>query len=615
MRDLYLLVFSLFVGCALLSNTASSSLLSSLQLGGVTEDSNSGESDFVFSLEEFEALNYEVKINSEPLKEGEGVNDELNKGDKDGSVGRFDRISMFSKKGQEFSCLLPGEEFVSNSIDSMIKKNENRTEGMDPESILSSLGCLHTTVQWWTYYVCVGREIAQLHLEPKETIEEKIKDPDNVYSLGHYDAEASSERNIENQLEPASRVYSQIFKSGTFCDSAQKLRETHVMFLCDEKSPTHIAKVFEDKPCVYEIIIVTPELCKNERYRERLLDEPDTTGTIECSPVLNEALYKKYLEKKKKEEALGRGKLSSIGLGGLNGKARIIDLSHSKEISSMIDYIAGADDSDNSDEGGDQDKKAKAGVVRNLAEIIEKTKAQLQKEIGLLSKEVMKASEDYKSKKAAMLKEGIEEENSEDSNAFDISLKDVAEDIKQMVEDDAFDFFEDEEVKSTLQTENGEKTAIVEKPNEPLSDPEKPDLVGELMKVFAPLAAQKKGKKIHALGGMSDFFRSVNTQKQEFTKAESFEDIVGIQKAGGDKKGKKPVMKAYVLDLSSKEPKMVELGDGSFDYSLILNQLSSDKSEGTNAENILGSLWGKGTTESAKHQESEDNYNFEIGDE
>jgi len=186
-------------------------------------------------------------------------------------------IVLTTKANEKYKCLLPIMEDESMT-------NADGMKGPSPEVCLADVltqatakKCSIRLEPYWTYEICHGEIVKQYH-------EEKADDgtvSKTEYVLGRLtklevkeiltssinsgkEKQKVSKRRINNRETP---YYSVVMSNGTPCDlSNGKFRSTTVLYICHPSSHSEILSIKEVTTCEYELVVLTPNLCKNPLY-------------------------------------------------------------------------------------------------------------------------------------------------------------------------------------------------------------------------------------------------------------------------------------------------------------------------------------------------------------
>lgn len=162
-------------------------------------------------------------------------------------------------------------------------------------SLLLKKVCAYRLESFWTYELCHGKHIRQYHEEKAPGGKVKIQE----YYLGYFQ-EKPDENDLFSSLNPEvlpqkpedveSRMiagvrtpyFSIYMEDGTPCGLKNGAkRKTKVLYMCHEQSRNEIMSISETSSCEYELIVLTPLLCKNPLYK--IEDVP--VNEIYCVPL------------------------------------------------------------------------------------------------------------------------------------------------------------------------------------------------------------------------------------------------------------------------------------------------------------------------------------------
>uniref|UniRef100_F1KSN3 Protein OS-9 n=1 Tax=Ascaris suum TaxID=6253 RepID=F1KSN3_ASCSU len=197
-------------------------------------------------------------------------------------------LVMRSEYGQKFVCNVPAipalerEETTENA--------EALAIGVVADVVAAAFyvrSCIKKNTGWWTYELCYGKHVAQLHFEGTAAVGGPI-------SLGNYanDSELPT-------FDPKSRhqfYFEQHYANGTICDLNGKPRSALVQYTCDELLATneaYIDEVDERASCSYVLKVKTGSLCKLKQFQPA--PKPRPPVNVECRPVLSEESAVSYV--------------------------------------------------------------------------------------------------------------------------------------------------------------------------------------------------------------------------------------------------------------------------------------------------------------------------------
>ena len=162
-------------------------------------------------------------------------------------------MRVASNSSAEFCCRMP------------TKEEEAGQEGEEPKSFAAILRSLHTRSKtdsscisyvdgWWTYRICLGRDIRQFHVDDGRHIDETLPD---VIVLGRFDTDVDA-TNYDALTER--------YIEGTPCQvGSSKPRSTTVSYVCsDQHSLPHVLSIFEVASCEYTIAVGSAMFCKSQ---------------------------------------------------------------------------------------------------------------------------------------------------------------------------------------------------------------------------------------------------------------------------------------------------------------------------------------------------------------
>lgn len=211
-------------------------------------------------------------------------------------------VVMTGHDGQKYLCSLPppvpegenaeeddaGDSAASSSADEKEKDGDEsggapvrktsrggakpsaERDGKVVSEILEPLStaCFYRIEGWWTYEFCHKKKVRQYHQEG-DTIT-------NEYSLGEYDAKATSELHaLQGHFTEApgvtgsnERFHAHVFTGGTACDLTDLERQTEVRFVCAPAGGVNaITAIKEPATCKYTFTFATPLLCNHRSFK------------------------------------------------------------------------------------------------------------------------------------------------------------------------------------------------------------------------------------------------------------------------------------------------------------------------------------------------------------
>lgn len=198
-------------------------------------------------------------------------------------------FEVVSVTGQQFSCIVPNIT-KQNKYPSLVLRNTSD----DIQTVFASWNtssCLNWFAGWWTYELCIGREILQYH-----------KDKDVVLtstSLGSFAKDFDWGQAEKSDLQVRNRYHSQFYDQGSTCDVTGRPRSTEVQFFCQYYTPTPaIIEVSEVATCSYIVRVASADLCIIPALTPRQELKP---SDIVCSPSLSDESYLRFVGAQKQK--------------------------------------------------------------------------------------------------------------------------------------------------------------------------------------------------------------------------------------------------------------------------------------------------------------------------
>ena len=159
---------------------------------------------------------------------------------------------------------------------------------LDPESATDAVTlltplksrCLGLVDGWWTYEFCHESHVRQFHADASGVVMQE-------FVLGRYGAmwtqtvTASGTPPVSTD-DDGRPFLQQRFDGGSECPDTGLPRSTLVRFYCAPQSAPHIHKVREIAICQYMLIVHSPHLCTQKRFRPLPTAE---AHLVVCSPV------------------------------------------------------------------------------------------------------------------------------------------------------------------------------------------------------------------------------------------------------------------------------------------------------------------------------------------
>uniref|UniRef100_A0A915C2T7 MRH domain-containing protein n=1 Tax=Parascaris univalens TaxID=6257 RepID=A0A915C2T7_PARUN len=197
-------------------------------------------------------------------------------------------LVMKSVYGQKFVCSVPAIPTLER--EEAIENSEALAIGVVADVVAAAFyvrSCIKKNTGWWTYELCYGKHIAQLHFEGAAAVGGPI-------SLGNY----ANDSELPN-FDPKSRrqfYFEQRYANGTICDLNGKPRSAVVQYTCDELLATNeafIDEVDERASCSYVVKVRTGSLCKLKQFQPA--PKPRSPLNVDCRPVLSEESAVSYV--------------------------------------------------------------------------------------------------------------------------------------------------------------------------------------------------------------------------------------------------------------------------------------------------------------------------------
>ncbi|KAK7864622.1 hypothetical protein R5R35_012401 [Gryllus longicercus] len=183
-------------------------------------------------------------------------------------------LMVRTEQNEQYMCLLP-------KVQEKEKNNEENYDGPNPLELLAPVfqspsSCYYRIESFWKYELCHGRHIRQYHEEREG---KKVKQQE--YYLGKWDSvqqlklyeelekmKSSSENVPMKKIDGMNMPYLQInMTDGTICDVNKKPRFTRVLYVCYAHGKHEISSLKETSICEYEVVVLSPHLCKHPKYK------------------------------------------------------------------------------------------------------------------------------------------------------------------------------------------------------------------------------------------------------------------------------------------------------------------------------------------------------------
>ncbi|KAG1681948.1 Endoplasmic reticulum lectin 1 [Nymphon striatum] len=233
-------------------------------------------------------------------------------------------VIMKTARNEKYACYIPNNRVSEQEAGS--------SEDPNPYTLLATAfkasqvsPCSYRLESYWTYEVCHGRYVRQYHENKENSAKPQLQE----YLLGKFDEESFSKAEKEyetnkDQFNPAvKRIEGNDFPyieinmtDGTLCDLNKNPRKTRVKYICYPEGLNHLYSFQETVTCEYEIVILSPILCKHSVFRQKKTSE----SKIKCYSDPNTSKKPKdltLLELQSAEERLlsAKSNLKIIGLG------------------------------------------------------------------------------------------------------------------------------------------------------------------------------------------------------------------------------------------------------------------------------------------------------------
>ncbi len=160
--------------------------------------------------------------------------------------------------------------------------------------------CVQRNEGWWTYEVCVGRQVRQFHAAAGAS--------DSAdFSLGLFQAGVGTIADTVNSRErlasgqtgvhqggsiaplssgtPEAPALVQFYASGTVCAETGRGREAEVRFVCQADEALHIQSVKELATCQYVITVGVAAACQHEDLATAMQSQGPSATDIHCVQV------------------------------------------------------------------------------------------------------------------------------------------------------------------------------------------------------------------------------------------------------------------------------------------------------------------------------------------
>uniref|UniRef100_A0A8R1I5R0 PRKCSH domain-containing protein n=1 Tax=Caenorhabditis japonica TaxID=281687 RepID=A0A8R1I5R0_CAEJA len=201
-------------------------------------------------------------------------------------------VFVTSKGGQKFACSLPVIEHLKKPTATKSSKNPKVYGDLLAASFYVNK-CIHLRGNhWWTYTLCRGQTVEQIHGEVGSADYAK-----NI--LGIFDGTLTMPPYSESTDDRLLYV-EESYTAGTYCDleDYRQPRRISVRYECEPALSTNeafIESVVEVKPCNYLMTVKVGTLCS---YPEFLPVSQANTRNVACQPYLSKTQVREILEKR-----------------------------------------------------------------------------------------------------------------------------------------------------------------------------------------------------------------------------------------------------------------------------------------------------------------------------
>uniref|UniRef100_A0A1I7WC67 PRKCSH domain-containing protein n=1 Tax=Heterorhabditis bacteriophora TaxID=37862 RepID=A0A1I7WC67_HETBA len=171
-------------------------------------------------------------------------------------------LFMTSKTGQRFACSLPQSDAKSNGVPESFNPKylaEIVAASFYVKECIQKVHYSYFNMGWWTYEICRGRIIRQLHGAKNEA--DQVEN-----SLGMFTGRYSMP-DFQTSTPDQLLYFEEWYEGGTMCDLPDKEipRKTSVRYQCDPLLATneaYIDSVYEQSSCEYIFVVNVGSLCK-----------------------------------------------------------------------------------------------------------------------------------------------------------------------------------------------------------------------------------------------------------------------------------------------------------------------------------------------------------------
>lgn len=212
-----------------------------------------------------------------------------------------DAVIVNTANNEKYKCMIPSDS--QKSDESM--KSERASSPVELLSpLLSKKTCTYRLEAYWTYELCHGKHIRQYHEEKVAGGVVKLQE----FYLGYFDEE-QDESGLYTALSadnvPMKKIdgvptpfFAVEMTGGSPCGlKGGEKRKTKVLYVCHPDSRNEIMSVTETSTCEYELVILTPVLCKNPAYKVKGSPVNEIYCTaLDGSPVKPVALTEEIYE-------------------------------------------------------------------------------------------------------------------------------------------------------------------------------------------------------------------------------------------------------------------------------------------------------------------------------
>ncbi|CAG0881650.1 unnamed protein product [Cyprideis torosa] len=176
-------------------------------------------------------------------------------------------LEVVSSKNERYRCVIP-PVVSTDSINLADYKGPSALELL--ESLFKQKLCSYRLESYWTYEICHGQYVRQVHIDNGRNVRTqeyylgRVVEGTLMKTSDESQPPAITTKRIEGKNMPYFMVN---MTDGTRCDINGMPRRTLIQYVCYKQGKHEVYSLEETSSCEYEVVILSPLLCSHPAYR------------------------------------------------------------------------------------------------------------------------------------------------------------------------------------------------------------------------------------------------------------------------------------------------------------------------------------------------------------